>query len=83
VWGELQAVNPEPSREHANEDPASVAPKVKIAVEEFVCPDGPEVIIVLGGASTVHIRSALVWSVLPAASVALTSNVWLPSDKPP
>ena len=54
--------------------------KVKVAWSVAMVPEGPESIVVSGGVvSTVKVRVAGVGSVLPAASVALTSKVWGPS----
>jgi hypothetical protein len=54
-----------------------------VAEVEFTVPDGPEVMVVSGGTvSTVQIREAGLESVFPTASVARTSNVWDPSERP-
>ena len=53
-----------------------------VAVVGCTVPDGPEVIVVSGAAvSTVKVRVAGVWSVLPAVSVARTLKVWAPSAR--
>ena len=54
--------------------------KVNEGEASLVVPEGPVLIVVLGGvASTVKLREAGVWSVFPTASVARTSSVWSPS----
>jgi hypothetical protein len=63
------------SIEHSKLVPASEL-KVKVGVGSFVRPEGPESIVTVGGVvSTVQVEVAGLWSVLPAASIALTSNL--------
>ena len=61
----------------------------KLAEAEPTVPDGPAEIVVSGGVRirqdgtlTVQVRVAGDASVLPAASVARTLNVWEPSASP-
>jgi hypothetical protein len=73
--------------EHSNEEPASSELKVKFAVVSAVLAAGPDSIVVSGavlsgGSTTVQLWAAGVASVLPAASVARTLNVWSPSASP-
>ena len=57
--------------------------KLKLGAVEFVGSEGPAVIVVSGAVrSIVHVWLAGVASVLPAGSVARTSNVWLPPASP-
>ena len=70
---------------HSNVAPSSGLVKVKLveAVEMVPPGAGPTVIDVSGApVSTVNARVAGVWSMLPAASFARTSNVWPPSPRP-
>ena len=61
----------------------SEAVNVKVGSFWFVGADGPEVMLTVGAAvSMVQVRAAGVASVLPDASVARTSNVWLPAESP-
>ena len=63
-------------------EPASVEVKENVGVLSLVGPEGPAVIVVSGGVvSTVNDRLAGDASVLPAASVARTSNVCAPSAR--
>jgi hypothetical protein len=84
--GELQAAYAVvESSEHWNVDPLSLALNVNVALVLVVVEPaaGPPVMVVLGGAmSTVHVRLAALGSVLPAASIARTRNVWLPPVSP-
>jgi hypothetical protein len=67
------------SRAHWKLAPASEL-KLRLALAEFVVPLGPAVIDAVGAVvSIVQVRLAVVL-VLPAASVALTWNVWAPSS---
>ncbi len=61
--------------------PASVLVKLKLALRELVGFDGVAGRCVVSGAgvSTVQVKLAGVASVLPAASMARTWKVWLPS----
>ena len=80
VNGELHEPQAPPSTRHANVEPVSVAVNENVGVLSVVVPVGPAVIVVSGGVvSTVNDRLAGVGSVLPAASVARTSNVCAPS----
>src|SRR5262249_39189345 len=82
VFGELQLVHEPASRLHSNVD-GSEAMNSNVGDPEAVVPEGPEVIVVSGDvASTVHVRSAGVGSLLPARSVARTRNVCEPSTSP-
>jgi hypothetical protein len=75
---------------HWKVEPPSVELKPRLAVVDVVLVGGPEVIDVLGGvvsvggvsACTVQLRVAGVESVLPAASVALTEKLWVPTVRP-
>ena len=54
--------------------------KAKDAEFWVIVPEGPDVIVVSGATvSTVKVRVAGVWSVLPVVSVARTLKVWAPS----
>jgi hypothetical protein len=73
---------------HWNVEPLSDEEKPKVAESLVDVPDGPELIVVSGavvsggGTSTVQVRLAGEASVLPAASVARTSNVCEPFARP-
>jgi hypothetical protein len=83
VLGLVQAANAPASSLHWNVLLASVEVNEKLALVAFVGLTGPSVIVVSGAvASTVHVKLAGVASVLPAGSVARTSNVWEPSVRP-
>ncbi len=87
AFGELQAPQAEPSRRHSNVEPDSEEANDKLAAVEDVVPEGPAEIDVSGavvspGAVTVQARDAAVASVLPAASLARTSNVCVPTARP-
>ena len=80
-----------PSRLHWNVEPASVEVNSKEALVDVDvdASGGPDVIVVSGGVVsppppelTLQVRVAGVASVLPAASVARTLNVWDPTDDP-
>ena len=72
----MQAESPKPSIWQANVEPPSEDEKVNVPVEEFDGLAGPLSMVVFGAVvSTVHVELAGVASVLPAASVARTSNV--------
>jgi hypothetical protein len=79
----VQRTNGAPSIEHSNVALDSVDVNSKTTVE----PDGSggESVIVVSGAmvSTLHACVAGVGSVLPVASIALTSKVWEPSSSGP
>ena len=81
--GDVQAEYATPSRLHSNVDPASLEEKLTLAEVEFVAAGGADVIVVSGGtSSTTHAWLAGVGSVLPAVSVARTSNAWAPTESP-
>jgi hypothetical protein len=73
---------------HWNVEPVSLDVNEKLAELLVDVPDGPAVIVVFGavvsggGTSTVQVRLAGEASVLPAASVARTSNVCDPFARP-
>src|SRR3954471_9451804 len=73
---------------HWNVEPDSVDANAKLADAELTVPLGPDEIDVSGAVvstgvvTTVHVRVAGEASVLPAPSVARTSNVWEPSARP-
>src|SRR5262245_12168542 len=76
---EQGAQEPESTR-HSKLDPAWSESKVKVGVGSLVGPVGPVRMAVSGSAvSTVMLRVAGVWSVLPAGSVARTWKLWGPS----
>jgi hypothetical protein len=77
------------SSRHSNVEPVSDEEKVKLALPVVTMPEGPSLIAVSGavvsgggGTATVHVRVAGEASVLPAASVARTSNVCEPLASP-
>jgi hypothetical protein len=80
VSGDVHGSHVPPSSLHSNVEPVSEELNVKVGV---VLPDGLaglESIVVFGAVvSSVHVDAAGDASVLPAASVARTSKVWLPS----
>jgi hypothetical protein len=79
----VQLANAAASIEQAKVLPASVAVNEKLALELFDGLAGLAVIVVSGAAvSTVQVKLAGDASALPAASVAATVNVWLPSASP-
>src|SRR5918998_2191183 len=83
VCGEVHAAKAAASTRHWKLAPASLE-NPNVGVESPVSPVGPESIVVCGAAvSTVIARLAGLASVLPAASVARTSNVCAPSDNAP
>ena len=64
-------------------DPVSLEVKLKLAEVEFVAEGGADVIVVSGGTSSMtQAWLAGVGSVLPAGSVARTSNAWAPTESP-
>ena len=71
---------------HSKLEAASLEEKLKLAVVAAVEPEGPALIAVSGGVVsgvlTVHVREAAVASVLPAKSLARTSNVCVPGASP-
>jgi hypothetical protein len=78
----VQLVKAAPSKLHSKLEDPSLELKVNVALVSLVGSVGPESIVVSGAAvSTVQECEAGVGSVLPAGSVALTSNVWLPSAR--
>jgi hypothetical protein len=71
------------SRLHLNVLPASLEENENVALAELLGLGGPATIVVSGGVrSIVQVRVAGLPSVFPAASVALTWKVWLPSPSP-
>jgi hypothetical protein len=71
------------SSEQVNVDSASVAPNEKLALETLASTGGKVSIVVLGAVvSTVHVVLATLASALPAASVARTAKVCVPSLRP-
>jgi hypothetical protein len=80
--GLVQAANAAPSRLHVNVTPLSVSVKASDALVCVVGAPGPLVTSGGGGAVVSIVQVELVAvPVLPAASVALTLNVWLPSAR--
>ena len=83
VTGEEQVANSAPSSAHAKVELLSLEMNANVAVGSPVAPLGPDVIVVSGAVvssgSTVHVCAAGVPSVFPAASVARTRKVWVPS----
>ena len=76
---DVHAANVPPSREHWNVEPALSLEKANTVEVAFVNAAGLVVMVVLGGVpSTVQVRVAAA-PTLPAASVATTETVWLPS----
>jgi hypothetical protein len=81
AFGEVHAPHEPASSRHWNVEPLSLDVNVKLAELDVSVPDGPPEIVVSGavvsggGTFTVHVRLAGEASVLPAASVARTSNV--------
>ena len=72
------------SKRHSNVEPVSELVKANDAELELIVPVGPLVMVVSGAAaSTVNVREAGVWSTLPAASIARTRNVYVPSASGP
>ena len=60
-----------------------MAAKLKLALLLVLMAGGAAVMVVSGGVvSTVQVKLAGVGSALPAASVARTWKLWLPSAKP-
>ena len=84
--GEVHAVKAAPSRLQANVEPASVDVNGIDASAVATVPVGPPVIVVSGGVVsatfTIQVLVAAEPSVLPAASVARTANVWVPFARP-
>ena len=78
--GLSQAVNAAPSSEHARLEPSSLKASSKLALASFVRVGGPAVIDVSGAVvSILQERLAALSSLLPAASVARTEKVCVPS----
>ena len=71
----------DPSRLQVKVDPLIVEVKLNVAVVVVTVPEGPAVIVVSGGTTTVQLWLAGVASTLPAVSVACTWNVCTPADK--
>ena len=79
----VQEANEPVSSLHSNVEPASVAVNEKLALVELVGLFGDVVIVVFGApVSTAQLWVAGVASVVPAGSVARTSNVCEPSARP-
>ena len=73
--GLVHAVKAPASSLHSNVEPGSFDSNANVAVVSFVGSVGPDVIVVSGAlVSIVQLCVAGVASVLPAMSVALTSN---------
>jgi hypothetical protein len=80
VFGLVQLAAAPPSIVQLNVLPASVEVKEKLAFELLLGLVGFAVIVVFGATVSIdHVKAAGDASVLPAASVAATVNVWLPS----
>jgi hypothetical protein len=76
----VQVANGAPSSEQLKVDPVSVEVKAKLALVAVVGSVGFDVMLVSGAlVSIVQVRLAGLASVLPAASLARTWKVWLPS----
>jgi len=83
VCGLVHATNAPLSIEHSIVASGSSTVNVKVASGEFDGDDGALVISIIAlVVSTVHVNDAGLGSVLPAASVARTSNVCEPSMRP-
>ena len=81
--GVEQEEKPPPSISHSKVEAPSVDENVKFALAELEGSVGFESMVVLGATvSTVHVYCAGEASVFPAASVARTLKVWLPSERP-
>jgi len=83
VTGVVHAEKPAPSRRHSKVDPGSFDARSKVALVEDVFAGGSAgPIEETGGVvSIVHVYEAGLASVFPAASVARTWKVWLPSAR--
>ena len=79
--GEVQVLKADPSRLQAKVDPVMVDVKLKLAEVVVTAPEGPAVIVVSGGTTTVQLWLAGVASRLPAASVACTWKICAPAAK--
>ena len=73
--GDVQVVKAEPSKLQVKVDPLIVDVKLKLAEVLVTVPEGPAVIVVSGGTTTVQLWVAGVASTLPATSVACTWKV--------
>lgn len=83
VWGEAQARYVFPLMLHWKVAPASPEVKLKLADVLAVGPEGPLVIVVVGGVtSTVQVLVAGLESTFPEGSFARTEKVWLPPLSP-
>ena len=80
--GDVQVLKAAPSRLQANVDPGMVDVKLKLAEVVVTVHEGPAVIVVSGGTTTVQLWLAGVASTLPAESVACTWKVCAPPAKP-
>ena len=74
-------MNAAPSRLHVKVDPLMVDVKLKLAEVVVTVPEGPAVIVVSGGTTTVQLWLAGVASTLPAVSVAWTWKVCAPAAR--
>ncbi len=82
--GDVHGANAALSRRHSNVEPGLVEVNANDGDALLVAPVGPLVIAVSGNeVSTVNVREAGVASTLPAASVARTRNVYVPSTSGP
>src|SRR5918999_1414523 len=80
--GEVHDVNAPASSLHSNVEPASLEVKLKLGSASLSGSEGEAVIVVCGSVrSIVQVKEAGEASTLPAASVALTSKVWLPAAR--
>ena len=82
-FGLVQLAQAPLSRAHSKRLPDSVALKVKLASVALVGLLGPLPMVVSGGVRSMRqLWLAGIGSVLPAASVARTRKLWLPSPSP-
>src|SRR5216117_1667329 len=79
VCGLVQELQPPPSTRHSKLEPGSEELNVNVGVASLSSAGGAESIVVLGSVrSIVQVELDALASVLPAGSVARTSNVWFP-----
>ncbi len=84
VCGLVQELQLPASTRHSNVEPGSDELKANAGVVSFEGADGPLSIVVFGAVrSIVHVKLAGDASVLPAASVARTTNACVPSPSAP